>query len=504
MQVYMPRRKRSSGVLLHVTSLPSKFGIGDLGPQAYKFVDLMSSSGQTYWQILPLTPTSTRLGNSPYDSNTSFAGNSLLISPELLVNEKLIDADFVESLSYPTSSRVNYEIASVVKQKLIEKAYINFKKIEGERSSKFREFCSENSNWLDDYALYKAISKESGVPWYLWPTSLRDREAQTLANKERTLAKLVESEKFAQFIFFKQLNSLRRYCRTKGLMVIGDLPFYVNHNSADVWANSELFKLDMSKKPTFVSGVPPDYFSATGQLWGNPVYDWHRLSNTRFELLFHRIEHCLRLYDIARLDHFRGFLAYWEVPAYEKTAMNGRWVETQSKEFFDALQRRFPTLPFLAEDLGVITSDVREVMNRLEIQGMQVLVFAFDGSSDNYHLPDNYKQNSAAYTSTHDTNTTKGWFLNDAIPSEKSTLFRYIGTELSEEFVSWELIKMAMMSVADTCIIPMQDALSLGAEARMNNPAKSRGNWEWRVTDEQLMGNALAELAKVTIDSMRC
>ena len=307
----MPRRKRSSGVLLHVTSLPSKFGIGDLGPQAYKFVDLMSSSGQTYWQILPLTPTSIRLGNSPYDSNTSFAGNSLLISPELLVNEKLIDADFVESLSYPTSSRVNYEIASVVKQKLIEKAYINFKKIEGERSSKFREFCSENSNWLDGYALYKAISKESGVPWYLWPTGLRDREAQTLANKERSLAKLVESEKFAQFIFFKQLNSLRRYCRTKGLMVIGDLPFYVNHNSADVWANSELFKLDMSKKPTFVSGVPPDYFSATGQLWGNPVYDWHRLSKTRFELLFHRIEHCLRLYDIARLDHFRGFLAYW-------------------------------------------------------------------------------------------------------------------------------------------------------------------------------------------------
>lgn len=498
----MPRRKRSSGVLLHITSLPSEFGIGDLGPSAYNFVDLLANNGQTYWQILPLTPTSTRLGNSPYDSSSSFAGNTLLISPSLLVNENLLGADFVAGLPDLVDSRVDYRAVSILKQKLVEKACTNFRRTKVHRS-KFEEFCSENSFWLDDYALYNAISKESGIPWYLWPSDLRDREAQALADKSRGLSHLIELEKFAQFVFFKQWNNLRSYCKAKGLNIIGDLPFYVNHDSADVWANSELFKLGADKEPMFVSGVPPDYFSATGQLWGNPVYNWTHLSRTNFDLLLRRMEHCLKLYDIVRLDHFRGLLAYWEVPAHEKTAVNGRWVETPSKEFFDALSKRFPTLPFLAEDLGVITSDVRAVINRLDIPGMQVLLFAFGGSLDNYHIPDNYKQNSAVYTGTHDTNTVKGWFLHDATPSEKSALFRYVGKELSEEDVSWELIRLAIMSVADTCIIPMQDMLSLGAEARMNNPAKLEYNWEWKLTTKQLAADVLAKLRKLTAESSR-
>ena len=498
----MSRRKRSSGILLHVTSLPSKFGIGDLGPQAYEFVDVLTNCGQTYWQILPLTPTDTRLGNSPYDSNSSFAGNPLLVSPELLVNENMVDADFVKSLSCPVVSRVNYGAVSAAKQKLIEKAYINFRKDRGEHSSEFEDFCSESSYWLDDYVLYKAIRKKNGTPWYLWPTNLRDREGQTLTHKSKSLAELIGLEKFGQFVFFKQWDSLQAYCEEKGLRVIGDLPFYVNHDSADVWANSELFKLDANKKPVFVSGVPPDYFSTTGQLWGNPVYDWAHLSTMDFELLLQRMEHCLRFCDVVRLDHFRGFLAYWEVPAGEKTAAGGRWVETPSKEFFDALRKRFPNLPFLAEDLGVITPDTRAAINRLDIPGMQVLLFAFSGSSDNYHRPNNYKQNSAVYTGTHDTNTVKGWFLNDATSLEKSELFRYVSRELSDEDVSLELIRQAMTSVADTCIIPMQDILSLGSDARMNNPSKPIGNWEWKLT-EGITTNVLAMLGELTSESSR-
>ena len=498
----MTRRKRSSGVLLHVTSLPSKFGVGDLGPQAYNFVDRLADSGQTYWQILPLTPTDVRSGNSPYDSNSSFAGNSLLVSPELLAKESMIDTDLVERLSHPNASRVNYRAAAALKQKLIEKSYTKFK---GNKVHifEFEDFCSENSYWLDDYSLYRAISREIGVPWYLWPSSLRDREDQALEDKRQSFSELIEFEKFTQFVFFKQWSLLRAYCRTKGLKIIGDLPFYVNHDSADIWANSKIFKLDANKKPMFVGGVPPDYFSATGQLWGNPVYDWTQLSTMDFELLFHRMERYLRLYDVVRLDHFRGFLAYWEVPAHNKTAVNGKWLETPSKEFFDALQKRFPTLPFIAEDLGVITPDVREVMNRLEIPGMQVLLFAFGGSTDNYYLPHNYRQNSVAYTGTHDTNTAKGWFLSEATPSERNTLFRYVGRELSEKDVNWEMIKLVMMSLSDTCIIPMQDILSLGAEARMNNPAKPENNWEWKLTTKQLATDNFTKLAELTVASSR-
>lgn len=501
-KVQMRRRRRSSGVLLHVTSLPSKFGVGDLGPQAYDFVNRLADSGQTYWQILPLTPTDARSGNSPYNSNSLFAGNFVLISPELLAKDGMIDTDLVKELSYHTASRVNYEAIAALKHRLIEKSYTKFKENKVQ-SFEFEDFCSENSYWLDDYSLYKAISREIGTPWHLWPLSLRDREDQALEDKGRSISDLIEFEKFIQFVFFKQWGLLRAYCRAKGLKIIGDLPFYVNHDSADVWANSETFKLDANKKPRFVGGVPPDYFSATGQLWGNPVYDWTQLSTTKFELLFQRMEHYLRLYDIVRLDHFRGFLAYWEVPAREKTAVNGKWVQTTSEEFFDALQKRFPTLPFIAEDLGVITPDVREVMDKLEIPGMQVLLFAFSGSSDNYHLPHNYKQNSAVYTGTHDTNTAKGWFMDEANHSEKTMLFRYVGRELSEKDVSWEMIKLAMMSSSDECIIPVQDILSLGAEARMNNPAKPANNWEWKLTTTQLAIDNFTKLGELTAASSR-
>ncbi len=499
----MLERKRSSGVLLHITSLPAKFGIGDMGPLAYEFADILVNSGQTHWQILPLVPTNLRTGNSPYNSSSSFAGNTLLISPEILENENLLESDFITSLPDLDIYRVDYAAVSRIKEKIVEKAYKNFRKNIAPCRPEFEDFCSSNSYWLDDYALYKAIRKESGMPWHLWPASLRDREDYALREKVQNLAELIGLEKFAQFIFFRQWHSLKAYCKNKGLSIIGDLPFYVNHDSADVWTNPEIFKLDPKKKPVFVSGVPPDYFSKTGQLWGNPVYDWARLSATNFEWLLRRTQHCTKLYDIVRLDHFRGFLAYWEVPAEEKTAVNGRWVETPSKEFFDAFLEQFPLLPFTAEDLGVITLDVREAMDRLSIPGMEVLLFAFGGSSDNPHLPDNHKQNSVVYTGTHDTNTVKGWFLNEATPAERNMLSRYVGRELCEEDVSWELIRLDMQSVANLCIIPLQDVLSLGAETRMNNPSKSTGNWEWRVPIEQFKNDALAKLGEMTKISKR-
>ncbi|MBI2126646.1 MAG: 4-alpha-glucanotransferase [Thaumarchaeota archaeon] len=499
----MLKRKRSSGVLLHITSLPAKFGIGDMGPLAFKFADILVNSGQTHWQILPLVPTNLRTGNSPYNSSSSFAGNTLLISPEILENENLLESDFITSLPDLDIYRVDYAAVSSIKEKIVEKAYTSFRKNIAACRPEFEDFCSSNSHWLDDYALYKAIRRESGMPWHLWPASLRDRKDQALREKAQSHAELIGLEKFAQFIFFKQWHSLKTYCKNNGLIIIGDLPFYVNHDSADLWANPEIFRLDPKKKPVFVSGVPPDYFSKTGQLWGNPVYDWARLSATNFEWLLRRTQHCTKLYDIVRLDHFRGFLAYWEVPAEEKTAGNGRWVETPSKEFFDAFLEQFPLLPFTAEDLGVITPDVKEAMDRLGIPGMEVLLFAFGGSSDNPYLPDNHKQNSVVYTGTHDTNTAKGWFLNEATPAERNMFSRYVGRELYEEDVSWELIRLAMQSVADLCIIPLQDVLSLGAEARMNNPSKSTGNWEWRVPIEQFMNDALARLGEMTKTSSR-
>lgn len=488
-------KEKRSGILLHISSLPSKFGVGDLGRVAYRFADLLSENGQRYWQVLPLTPTCIEGGNSPYNSDSAFAGNKIFISPETLFKDGLLDRTAINNTN--DLARTNYKAAYSIKNKIIIKAYGKFKKTKNHRSD-YERFCSDNSYWLNDYAIYKAILQKSGKPWYVWEPNLRDHKPGALADISKQLKEIVELEKFTQFIVFRQWHLLKDYCNKKEIRIIGDLPFYVNHNSADVWANSEIFKLDTKKRPTHVGGVPPDYFSKTGQLWGNPVYDWNKMRGTGFTWLIDRIGHNMKMYDILRLDHFRGFSAYWEVAANKRTAIGGRWVKTASEDFFKVCARNFPNLPFIAEDLGVITPDVRKMMDKLRIPGMRVLLFAFDGSPDNINLPHNYQHNCVAYTGTHDTNTAKGWFLNESSKTERETLFRYVGRKFGENDVSWEMIRLAMTSVSNLCIIPMQDILCLGEEARMNYPSKVQNNWVWKMTEEDLRTNKYNRLRKIT------
>lgn len=490
----MHLRKRSCGIHLHITSLPSNFSIGDLGPRAFEFVDLLSEAKQNFWGLLPVTPTRREYGDSPYLGDSSFAGNILLISPKLLEEENLLNLSG-KPLGDPT--QVDYKSAHKVKYEIIGQAFKKFQKRFQDYKYEFEKFCSENSEWLDHYALYKALRDKIGEPWYFWPPPLRDREEKALEEKKRKLKEDIQSEKFAQFIFFRQWSALKEHCRKKGIKLIGDLPFYVNHDSADAWVHPEIFKLDEDKQPLFVSGVPPDYFSDTGQLWGTPVYDWEYLEDTGFEWWIERLEHHLNMFDILRLDHFRGFSAYWQVPRQAETAEEGSWVEVPTDEFFDTLTKHIPMLPFVAEDLGDITPKVREDKDKLGIPGMEVLVFAFDGSPDNPHLPYNHSQNSVVLPGTHDTNTVRGWF-SEASSETKNTLCNYLGRKISEEEVSWELIRLAMSSVAKLSILPLQDVLSLGGEARMNYPSRSKGNWRWRVTSDQLKGKPLTRLKKMT------
>ena len=492
-------RKRSSGMLLHITSLPSKYGIGDLGSTAFRFAELLHKTKQSYWQILPLTPTSIRYGNSPYSAESVFAGNPLLISLEKLVEEGLLSDALISPRDPFPLNQVDYPRVTKMKSELLKTAYAHFKQNIEDYSDEYDAFWRDNSHWLDDYALYVALKERTGRPWYRWPRPIRDRETGALVEQKKRLANRVEMEQFTQFLFFKQWSDLKRYCQSLGIHFIGDLPFYVNYDSADIWAHPELFSLEFSsKKPRLVSGVPPDYFSKTGQLWGNPVYDWDQLATSQFEWWMQRIEHSSKLFDMMRLDHFRGLLAYWAVPAGSKTAARGKWVQTPFGDFFDTLFRRFPNLPLIAEDLGVVTADVTEAMNRYDLPGIKVILFAFDDSPDNIHLPHNYIGRNVVMTGTHDNNTAKGWFTEDASPEARETLYNYLGRQLTADQVPWALIRLVLLSVGRLSIIPMQDILSLGAEARMNHPAKSSGNWEWRVTAEQLDSVALTQFSEIT------
>jgi 4-alpha-glucanotransferase len=485
---------------MSITSLPSDFGVGDLGPSALSFADLLSESGQRYWQVLPVTPTG--LGNSPYNPTSAFAGNTLLISPEILEGERLLPELPKTGNGQPHSTnRADYDDALVLKREMIRKAHERFK--EGSDHGEFEEFCEENSDWLECYSLYAALKEETDEPWYLWPKGLRDREPDSLAEKGVQLRDLVDREKFAQFEFFKQWRSLKEHCAELGIGLVGDLSFYVAGDSADVWSNREIFKLNGEGRPTFVGGVPPDYFSETGQLWGNPVYDWDRLETEGFGWWTQRMQQTLKLFDVTRLDHFRGFVAYWEVPGHAGTAISGRWVAAPWEAFFETVESHFPSMPFVAEDLGVITPDVRAVMRRFDLPGMDVLLFAFESGADNPNLPENYLPDSVVYTGTHDTNTVRGWFNDDSTPEQRRRLFDYVGKELTEEEASWEFIRLAQNSVASLSIIPTQDVLSLESNARMNHPSLAEGNWEWRATSEQLTSNAFRRLGEETESSGR-
>ncbi|MBN1282733.1 MAG: 4-alpha-glucanotransferase [Proteobacteria bacterium] len=490
---------RSSGVLLHITSLPSIFGVGDLGPAAYGFVDFLERTGQRFWQVLPLNPTDPICANSPYSSASAFAGNACMVSPEMLVKEGLLsESDLAERPRFREGVS-EYERAGEYKGSLLCRAYESFR-AGGRRVYEFEKFCAEHASWLDDYALFIVIKRRmEGRAWSDWPAELRDREPACLAAAREELAVEVDRERFLQFLFQRQYSALKEYCGTKGVKVIGDIPIYVNYDSADVWSHPVFFKLDRDKRPAAVAGVPPDYFSKTGQLWGNPVYNWDMLEQTGFDWWVKRMSHNLKLFDVARIDHFRGLVAYWEVPASHQTAVGGRWVEVPTDEFFGMLKKRFHELPILAEDLGLITPDVKAAMNRLGFPGMKVLLFAFNEDNPEHpYLPHNYERNCVVYTGTHDNNTSRGWFAGEAQPEERKRFEAYAGRKVSEAAVSGEMIRLAMMSVADTVIIPMQDVLGLGAECRMNQPATVDGNWRWRLTAGQLTDETADYLARIT------
>jgi 4-alpha-glucanotransferase len=487
---------RGSGILLHITSLPSPYGVGDLGPQAYRFVDFLASARQKYWQVLPLNPTDPICGNSPYSSISAFAGNILFISPELLAEDGLLSRDDIRGAPQFPDGRCDYEAATGFKWEMIRRAFARFS-AGGSRDPELERLCRVHDAWMHEYALFVAIKRSlGGRVWSDWPAELRDREGSCLELAAEEFRDEIRLEKFAQGVLMRQWSRLRGYCRGKGIRLIGDIPIYVNYDSVDVWANPECFKLDAARRPAFVAGVPPDYFSKTGQLWGNPVYDWERMKARGYDWWLRRMSHNLSFFDMTRIDHFRGFVAYWEVPAGEQTAVNGRWVPAPAAEFFTALTRSFPGSPIIAEDLGIITDEVREVMKRFGFPGMRVLLFAFGEDNPKHpYLPQNFVQNCVVYTGTHDNNTARGWFEGEAKPEERVRLFELLGREVEAGEVHRELIRVAMESIAATVLTPVQDVLGLGEEARMNLPARSEGNWAWRLAPGQLGPEAAQFLA---------
>lgn len=482
--------KRSSGILLHISSLPGPFGIGDLGSHAYQFADYLAEAGQRYWQVLPLVPVG--YGYSPYASPSTFAGNPLFISPERLVSDHLLSpADLTPPTAFP-KERVAYEQVIPYKKALLRKAFLAFEAGHSAVSADaFNHFCSTEAGWLHDYALYQSLkAAHDERPWTEWDPAFAGRHPDALATAEETHAESIRMHKFWQFLFLRQWNALRSYCHSKGIYIIGDLPIYVAHDSADVWSKPHLFHLNEHGHPIVVAGVPPDYFSETGQLWGNPIYRWADMESNGYVWWTQRFSSIFKQVDVVRLDHFRGFEAFWEVPASEKTAINGNWREGPGASLFSAIKENLGKLPVIAEDLGVITQGVRDLMQRFEFPGMAVMQFAFDGDANSSFLPHNYHPNLVAYSGTHDNDTVLGWWNNanstlDAEAVERSRAFArtYLAlNESRESNLHWVFIQTLLGSVANTVVIPLQDILGLGSEGRINIPGTSSGNWDWRYT----------------------
>jgi 4-alpha-glucanotransferase len=493
---------RASGVLLPVTSLPSRYGIGDVGTSALAWIDRIHEAGQTWWQILPMGPTGD--GNSPYQSPSSFAGNWLLISPDGLIADGLLRPSDIEGHSF-SRTVVDYDAVISFKQRLLETAWTNFTSGDGkDLKLGFEQFCHEQSHWLDDYALFRAMKARHRSACYLeWPVELVRRSPEALARVRRELAISIGQVCLAQFLFFRQVKHLKEYAKAKGVHLIGDLPFFVSPDSSDVWAHPELFLLDEQHHPRFVGGVPPDYFSSEGQLWGNPVYDWDALRQTKYRWCIDRIRALFAHVDLIRLDHFRGFAAAWHIPAEAPTAKSGQWVSGPGPEFFSAVQRDLGTLPFIADDLGVITPDVHALRDQFHLPGTRVLQFAFDGHTDNPYLPHNYVPNTVVYTGTHDNDTTRGWF--ETLPeAQQQNLWQYLKRPSgdSREVVA-ELLRLAWSSKAALAVAPLQDLLNLGCAARMNVPGRVEGNWRWRCTESMLSASAFLRLRDLTEASTR-
>lgn len=489
--------QRGSGILLHVTSLPSVHGIGDLGPEAYAFIDQLADIDQKYWQILPLNPTEAIYGNSPYLSASAFAVNPLLISPEHLEREGWLTAPELTSPPDFASHSVDFQAVRDYKMNLFKQAFDRWRNAS---DPDFDHFFETESSWLQDYALFMALRAQySNTSWVEWPEPLRDRDPDALLQKQNELADPILFIYFLQYMVQKQWQALKSYSNDKGIQIIGDLPIYVEFGSADVWCNPEFFKLDEHKRPYVVAGVPPDYFSKTGQRWGNPIYNWDKLQQDNFSWWTARLTRNLKLFDLVRIDHFRGLVAYWEVPAEEETAINGKWVIVPTDDFIKTLQASCPNFNVIAEDLGLITEDVKEALRHYKLPGMKVLQFAFgEDLETNPYLPHNYDENCIVYTGTHDNNTTLGWYHNDASDAEKWNLGVYFQNEVTEENVVPILMEAAISSRASVALFPLQDVLELDENARMNTPGTANGNWQWRVTADHMDADKLLRLGEWT------
>jgi len=501
--------RRCSGILLHPTSLPGRYGAGDLGTEAYRFANFLADSAQGIWQVLPLGPTG--YGDSPYQCFSAFAGNPLLVSLEKLVElGDLTPYDLEEKLPPFSEERADFGWVIVYKYPLLKKAAENFfAHAAAERRREYEGFCQANADWLDNYALFMALKAAHGgeAVWNEWEPDIARREPSAVARWRDRLSGEIAAQKYAQYQFFQQWTELKSYCHERSIQLMGDIPIFVAHDSADVWAHPELFYLDADGNPAVQAGVPPDYFSATGQRWGNPLYRWDAMEKSGYLWWVDRFRSTLRLVDIIRLDHFRGFEAYWEIPGADKTAVNGKWVKAPGTKLFEAVHQKLGDLPVVAETLGVITPEVIELRDRFGFPGMAILQFAFgvDPQAPEF-MPHNYIQNFVVYTGTHDNDTTVGWWNSKGagdstrsaanVRAEREFALKYLGTDGQE--MNWELIRVALASVAKMAIIPFQDVLGLGSEARMNLPATSSGNWRWRFTRDQLTPEITKRLQELT------
>lgn len=500
--------ERASGVLLHPTSLPGPYGIGDLGGEAYRFIDFLHQTGQKLWQILPVAPPGD--GDSPYGAFSAFAGNPLLLSPESLLAEGLLRAEDLRNVpAFPTDA-VDYDAVRSWKMDLLRRSYERFKDGGNARvRTELTSFERENAGWLDDYALFMAVkAAHGGSRWSDWEEGIARRRPESVARWRERAADDVRLHTYIQYLFFKQWLALKGYANARGVQIVGDIPIFVAGDSADAWAHPDLFHLDGKGRPTVVAGVPPDYFSATGQYWGNPLYRWDAMARDGYSWWIARFRNVFRLCDMVRLDHFRGFAAYWEVPVNaEQTAANGRWVPGPGRALFEAVRDALGERPIIAEDLGLITPDVVELREAMGFPGMRVLQFAFESDATDPYLPHNFDRNSVVYTGTHDNDTTLGWY-RAASAQARANVARYLDIPMSgrtddadamERLVTRKLVRAALGSVANMAIVPLQDLLELGSSARMNLPGRPGGNWKWRYQSGALTDELRARLRDGTL-----
>lgn len=485
--------KRSSGILLHPSSLPGNYGIGSLGNEALNFVDYLAKAGQKLWQVLPMGHTG--YGDSPYQCFSIFAGNPILIDLDLIKDNGLLKAeDLTPEITF-MDDRVDYGTVINFKHDLLKVAYNNFLN-QRDLPETYQIFIDENDFWLQDYATFIALKGHfNGRPWWEWPHEFRFKNEEELNTFTKHYEKEIDFHKFCQYYFFKQWNDVKDYANSKGISIIGDIPLYVAHDSADVWGNHQIFQFDEMRQPVKVAGVPPDYFSETGQLWGNPLYDWDRMKNNDFKWWIGRVKASLALYDIVRIDHFRGFEAYWAVPYGDETAINGEWKKAPGMELFQTIRNEMGELPIIAEDLGIITPEVEELRDSFDFPGMKILQFAFHSDEGSGYLPHNYNENFVVYTGTHDNDTLRGWF-NTLEDSVKKKVLDYAGSD--ENQIIKKMIRLAWASVAKMAIIPFQDLIDMGSEGRMNTPGTASGNWQWRFTKEQLTNDKAEWLAHIS------